>query len=511
MAIPLLGRISIREWPLFIISLSLAWLEYVSSLITSLLPAPIIQIFTSGITLFYRFSAEPINLIKGVSDSDNISGTTTYKYLDSDTHGDVEDEKYHLMIDVLNAPDIQHMCSLFGYNIESHIVKTTDNYLLTLHHLVRPESHIPRNGKVIYLHHGLLMSSDIWVTMLERHLNLPYLLHDLGYDVWLGNNRGNKYSQKHLFYKTNSEKFWDFSLDEFALFDIPNTVDYILNSTSSKQLTYIGFSQGSAQCFASMSVNPELKDKIDQVIAISPATTPHGLYSKLLDILLKASPSLVYLIFSRRVLLPSVLLWQRLMYPPLFDSLIDASNYFLFNWKSLNIQKMQKIASYAHLYSPTSVKCVVHWFQVISSKKFQMFQDSDSMSGSNPIYYPLKNIKTPIHIIYGDSDSLVDIDVMKSQLPSDSTTVHRVHGHEHLDNIWGHDAKEEVFEHVIQYLGETSFNASNIKTKKSYLQFVTADEDYVRDGEEAVSGQASTVEDFVISHRKPSTGGSVFV
>lgn len=73
-------------------------------------------------------------------------------------------------------------------------------------------------------------------------------------------------------------------MDEFALFDIPNTINFILEVTGKEKLTYIGFSQGTAQAFASVSINPELNDKIDKIIAISPATTPHGLYSKFLDI-----------------------------------------------------------------------------------------------------------------------------------------------------------------------------------------------------------------------------------
>lgn len=531
MAIPVLGRLSVREWPVIIISITLAWFEYVISIISILLPEPVIDMFTLGVRTIYSFGADPIRISQNETWTESTNSFPYMKHISNGTEVngiddpsvDFEVDKYHLMIDILNSPDFESTCSLFGYDVESHIIRTKDNYLLTAHRIVRPGSHIARNGKVIYLHHGLLMSSDIWVTMLERHQNLPFLLYDLGYDVWLGNNRGNKYSQKHLFLKTHSEKFWDFSLDEFALFDIPNTIDYILSETKVEKLTYIGFSQGSAQAFASISVNSYLKDKIDQMIAISPATTPHGLYSKFLDILLKASPSLVYLLFLRKILMPSVILWQQLMYPPFFDTMIDISNYMLFNWRLKNITKMQKLASYAHLYSTTSVKCVVHWFQVISSRRFQMFRDSQtSMSGFSPIYYPLKNIKVPIHLIYGELDSLVDIEVMKKQLPLSTTTTLSVPGHEHLDNIWGHDIKEMVFKHVLACLGEDSgtsqLQPSNVKSAKSYLQFErdpAADAlfDASFDGEETIHDGKYVISngEFKINQRKPSTGGSVFV
>lgn len=460
MTIPLLGRLNIFDWPIIIISFTLAWFESLVSAITTLLPWQFIDACTTVVKQLFRFTSNPIDLITQLRPrADSIDHEEKFHYLkDTDlTKSNVSKQSYDLMIEMLNAETIYDMVRLFGYEIESRIVTTKDSYLLTLHRLSGGSPRRVPNGKVVYLHHGLLMCSEVWVTMLEKYQNLPFILYDLGYDVWMGNNRGNKYSQKHLYYDVHSVQFWNFSIDEFALFDIPNLIDYILNDTGKEKLTYIGFSQGSAQAFASVSVNSDLNNKIDQLIAISPATTPHGLHSKFLDILLKSSPNVTYLLFSRRVLMPSCIFWQRIMYPPLFDKVIDISNYMLFNWKSFNISKLQKLSSYAHLYSTTSVKCVVHWFQVMSSKNFQMYFDttmSSTLSGLNPVSYPLKNIQVPVHLIYGTIDSLVDIDVMKSQLPKKNTTTYPVYDHEHLDNLWGEDVFESVFKRVLQYLEE---------------------------------------------------------
>lgn len=37
-----------------------------------------------------------------------------------------------------------------------------------------------------------------------------YILHDAGFDVWMGNYRGNIYNTRHVKYNSNDREFWDF-------------------------------------------------------------------------------------------------------------------------------------------------------------------------------------------------------------------------------------------------------------------------------------------------------------
>ena len=55
-----------------------------------------------------------------------------------------------------------------------------------------------------------------------------------GYDVWLGNSRGNRYSTGHLTLDPikDAEEYWDFDFVEMGLYDVPANVDYILRETS---------------------------------------------------------------------------------------------------------------------------------------------------------------------------------------------------------------------------------------------------------------------------------------
>ncbi|CAO3638410.1 unnamed protein product [Cunninghamella blakesleeana] len=298
------------------------------------------------------------------------------------------------------APTFEKIMNLWGcYEVEQHLVRTKDDYLLCAHRIPGLKSfaknkeeakkyqqipilnkkgieafsflkHFPKkepiktkDGKeikpVVLIYHGFLMSSEIWVCNLEEYQNLPLLLTHLGYDVWLGNARGNKYSQNHLKLKANDIAFWNFSLNEYALYDLPDTVEYILNETGQKNLTYIGFSQGTAQGFSSLSINKKLNEQINLFIALAPATTPEGLNHPLIDAFVKAAPAIVYLIFGRKVPLELAIFWQRVVSPPIFVSIIDTCVQFLFGWKGKNMSPEQKIVSYQHLYSTTSVKSLV--------------------------------------------------------------------------------------------------------------------------------------------------------
>lgn len=450
MHIPLLGRLPLLEWPVLIFSLLLVLIESLLSVITSLLPSFVIHFFDALTTLI--FSLAPTSGIN--------------KLLEQPELDDIVNHISH-------ASGFVEMCQYFGYEAEEHIVKTSDGYLLGIHRIGGPKGSnwrlrpAEKPRPVVYLHHGLLMNSEVWVANVDPKKCLPFVLADLGYDVWLGNNRGNKYSKKHVSYHPSSTKFWDFCIDDFALYDIPDTIEYILYFVNQKTLTYIGFSQGSAQAFATLSINPALNKKVSLFIALAPAVAPPGITSSVVDALMRASPSLIYLFFGRKAILKSTAFWQSIMYPPLFARTIDYSLRFLFNWRGKNITYPQKLAAYPHLYSYTSVKSVVHWFQIIRSGRFHMYDDElETPFVRDQHFYrvapfPTQNISTPILLLYGKSDSLVDINVMLAELPPTTRCI-GIEGHEHLDMIWGKDVDTLVFPYILGALNSCTKDPSTL-------------------------------------------------
>jgi len=453
--IPFIGRLFLNEYFALLGSMVLIGLEICVRVITLALPERLLRWLYHQSRSIFNFFSSP-------------------KSEQSQTH------KKKIANPIAQAHDFVDLCELYGYYAEEHVVQTEDGYLLGVHRLAwkpgEEGTHVNAGPgslqkKVVYLHHGLMMNSEVWVCLTEKERCLPFVLVEQGYDVWLGNNRGNKYSKKSVRYSPTTNDFWNYSIDQFAFHDIPDTIEYILSTTKQESLSYIGFSQGTAQAFATLSIHPTLNEKVDVFIALAPAMSPPGLANGIVASFVKTSPEILYLAFGRKSILSSAGMWQALLYPPIFVRFIDIALKFLFGWHTANISPNQKLAAYPHLYSFSSTKSVVHWFQIIRTGTFQMFDDElqsplSIMEGSRfykVARFPTRNIRTPIVLVYGGSDSLVDIQVMMKELPA-HTVAQEVPHYEHLDFLWASDVDKMVFPSVFEAL---DLHAKGIGGKES--------------------------------------------
>nr|KAJ3421547.1 hypothetical protein HK105_003158 [Polyrhizophydium stewartii] len=312
------------------------------------------------------------------------------------------------------------------------------------------------NKPVALLWHGFLMCSEVWVCTPDPTGSLAFTLADAGYDVWMGNTRGNKYSCKHQRLRPTDTEFWDFSIDQLALCDLPDAVEYILRVTGAPSLSYIGFSQGTAQGFSALSLSPNLNRQINLFIALAPATKPRGLENRTIHSLINASPEAIYLLFGRRSLLSSALFWQSILTPTTFAWVIDTACYFLFGWKA-EFMDYKKIV-YRHLYSYSAVKIVVHWFQIMKSGRFQMYDDQPPMmpnavEGYHVPRFPTSQIQTPVAIFYGGRDSLPDMRYIIHNMPA-PTFLLRINEFEHLHFLWGRATDKILFPGILGLLAE---------------------------------------------------------
>ena len=141
---------------------------------------------------------------------------------------------------------------------------------------------ISPKDKVVYLQHGLQDTSDTWVVN-EEHLAPGFALANQGYDVWVGNIRGNAYSSPAL--NPRVRNFWNFTFDQMIEYDLPAAFEYIHNVTH-KKIHYIGHSQGTMIMFGALSQNcPIVKPLLASFSALGPVAYISHMESRLLKVM----------------------------------------------------------------------------------------------------------------------------------------------------------------------------------------------------------------------------------
>ncbi|KOX72951.1 Lipase 3 [Melipona quadrifasciata] len=118
-------------------------------------------------------------------------------------------------------------------------------------------------GTAVLLLHGILDASPTWlVAGPERALG--FILADQGYDVWLGNMRGNRYSRKHLTLTVSDPDFWNLNWNEMGIYDVPAMIDHIIEQTKQEKIFMVSHSQGNFRKFDyGLSGNIEIYNDIN--------------------------------------------------------------------------------------------------------------------------------------------------------------------------------------------------------------------------------------------------------
>ena len=181
----------------------------------------------------------------------------------------------------------------YGYKLEENPVTTPDGFILSVWHLY---PHYP-NGKVAFLQHGV--SDTAWTFFQLGRKSLPFLLLKEGYDVWLGNTRGNIFSSEHVSNDADdlNEKYNEHTIDDFVQYDLPTMLKYVKERTGVEKMDYVGHSQGSTIIFMLAMHNPELfESSIDHFAAVGTVPniahthfTPIDIMDKLSGILKKVN------------------------------------------------------------------------------------------------------------------------------------------------------------------------------------------------------------------------------
>jgi pimeloyl-ACP methyl ester carboxylesterase len=259
-----------------------------------------------------------------------------------------------------------------GYPAERHYVTTSDGYILQMHRIPYSKND---NGSskitrpVFFLQHGLLCSSTNWLTNLANE-SFAFILSDAGFDVWMGNVRGNTYSRNHTHLTVHDRAFWDFTFDQHSLIDLPAMLTKTMEISTQNKLFYAGHSQGTIMGFAGFTSNKTLASHITAFFALAPVTTVKdvkGLFAlveyiyKPLEYLLdlfgegEFSPNNEFIDWAADYICPSDIEIEKLCRNVIFLICgFDVSNF--------NVTRIP--VYYSHTPAGTSVKNIVHYAQV---------------------------------------------------------------------------------------------------------------------------------------------------
>ncbi|TDG97635.1 hypothetical protein EPR50_G00209890 [Perca flavescens] len=334
--------------------------------------------------------------------------------------------------------NISEIIRYWGYPAEEHEVLTEDGYILTVNRIPQGLKHTTGVRPVVFLQHGLLAAGSNWITN-PPDTSLGFVLAHHGYDVWIGNSRGNTWSRRHQTLSPDHEDFWRFSYDEMALKDLPAVINYILKVTGQDQIYYIGHSQGTTIAFIAFSTLPELASKIKMFIGLAPVATV-AFTSSAMTKLSVLPDFLITDLFGRRDFLPQshVIEWfaEHVCAKLVLSELVCGNIFFILCG-----------------FDVTNLNMAVHGGKLMAFD-FGAAENMKHYNQSTPPLYRVQDMKVPTALFSGGQDTLADpkdMAILLTQVPNLVFHKHIEHW-EHLDFIWGLDAPKQMFPSILKLL-----------------------------------------------------------
>ncbi|XP_047004161.1 lipase 3-like [Schistocerca americana] len=368
-------------------------------------------------------------------------------------------------------PDIDletpELIQKYGYPVEEHFVTTADGYILRMYRIPSsPKATYPSKYPILVMH-GLESSAADWVVM-GPDKAFAYILADAGYDVWLGNARGNKYSRNHTTLNPDKSDFWQFSWHEIGYFDLPAMIDYILDQTRRTDLFYAGHSQGTTSFYVMASTRSDYNAKIRVMFSLAPVAFMDNMASPLFQILAQFVEILSVLtqLIGLNEFNPNnefmQLVTELMCSDGAFTQDICSNLMFMiggFNEAEMNKTMLPVILS--HTPGGASSKQFIHYGQEIKSGHFRQydfgaFGNLQKYGSFWPPDYDLSKITAKVVLLYSSNDWLAavkDVNRLYEKLPNcifkflvEQETFN------HLDFLWAIHAKELVYDYVLHIM-----------------------------------------------------------
>eukprot|EP00092_Neocalanus_flemingeri_P040999 GFUD01044642.1.p1 GENE.GFUD01044642.1~~GFUD01044642.1.p1 ORF type:complete len:482 (+),score=83.26 GFUD01044642.1:272-1717(+) len=361
---------------------------------------------------------------------------------------------YRMLVGMVNEEkqesSVPDLIQASGYKVETHAITTQDGYILDMHR-------IPSTGKPVLLMHGMLCNSYCWVTSDTN--SLAFLLSDAGYDVWLGNFRGTKYSRKHETLDPDKDlEFWRFTMHEMGDKDLSAMISNVISISGKPSLSYIGHSMGTTCFLILASTKPWLVEKVNLAILMAPVVELHNSANLVLYLapLHKLYRWIVETVGILEIL-PASLLIEKLTWDAIGHQCLKLK------LRGPNLSKeddtmLKRICHHART-SRTSIYTILHYAQNITNQYFHAYDWYDKVENfkrygcEEPPIYDISQVSVPSAIFWSSNDTLSskeDMERIVSELPNIVSCKEVNIGH--LDYLWGANVKGDLYYDLLDLL-----------------------------------------------------------
>ncbi|KAI4308410.1 hypothetical protein L6164_031489 [Bauhinia variegata] len=346
-----------------------------------------------------------------------------------------------------------------GYKCEEHKVTTDDGYILSLQRMPARRSGANADKPPVLLQHGIFSDASTWLFNSPEE-SLAFILADNGYDVWLANTRGTKYSSEHTSLNPNDKAYWDWSWDQLSAYDLSASVNYVYKNTGQK-LHYAGHSLGTLIALAAFSQHKVL-DSLRSAALLSPIAHLNQIPSQ---------PTKI----AADIFIANVVYWLGIReFDPIGQ---DAANVLdkICHLPGVNCSNLMTVFTGPNCcvnssrtdfsMEPTSTKNLIHLSQMIRTGKIAMYDYGDQQQNmahygrASPPLYDMTSIPNdfPLFLSYGGKDTLsdvIDVQVLLDDLKDherDKLVAAFVEEYAHIDFVRGVNARQVVYEPMMAF------------------------------------------------------------
>lgn len=351
-----------------------------------------------------------------------------------------------------------HLIHPAGYPCSEHTVETRDGYLLALQRVSSSTGNISKQGgPPVLLQHGLFLGGDVWF-LDSPEQSLGFILADHGFDVWVGNVRGTRWSHGHISLSEKDKDFWDWSWQELALHDLADMIRYI-NSITKSKIFVVGHSQGTIMSLAAFT-QPDIVEMVEAAALLCPI-------SYLGHITAPFVRRMVNMHLDQMILAMGIheLNFRSNWGISLMDSICDGHvdcNDLLTSITGKNCCFNNSRVDFYLEYEPhpSSSKNLRHLFQMIRKGTFSkydygLFKNLKLYGQSKPPVFDLGHIpkSLPLWMAYGGKDDLADVNDVQHTLKELESKPELLYleNYGHIDFILSINAKKDIYDHIIQF------------------------------------------------------------